>query len=175
MKNWSLCTTFLAAALLSAAAHATDRSVHSTQDIAAGGRLVVRNVAGSVTVERGSSGTLELNGEVEEGADLQLKGSPAERTIEVVQPKQSKETLNADLHIRVAAGVALDIETVSADVLVRAMEGTVTVRTVSGGVRMDVASTAVELRTVSGDIELHAPSAKTSLQTVSGNVTADGV
>lgn len=152
-----------------------ERPVDERRPLKPDARLVVTNVAGLIKVEAWDRNELHLTGTLSEDVEkLEITGSESSLRIEVKIPKHSRNVGDTDLHLKVPAGVSLEAEGVSADILVNGLRGPLSAHSVSGDVRLDVASTRVSAATVSGDVTLQAPSAETKVDSVSGDVIVRG-
>src|SRR5581483_4221376 len=94
--------------------------------------------------------------------------------IEVKLPKNMHNVEETVLQLRVPAGVALDLESVSADVAVQGTKGAVRANTVSGDLNLQVDAPKVIAQSVSGDLHLEGKSRDTQVKTVSGDVSVRG-
>ncbi len=150
--------------------------IDETRPLAADGRLHVSNVSGIISVQGWSRNEVEITGMLGEGVEkLEISGDKNSLDVLVRNPNKRRDIGETTLTIKVPSGAGLDLEGVSADIIVSAVKGKLAATTVSGDVRLKVESEQVAGRTVSGDIELVAPSRDTKLYTVSGDVDASGL
>lgn len=173
---------FAALALSGAQACAGDtdsavRPIDERRPLNADGRVYVNNVSGTIEVSAWDKNEVYVTGELGEGAEkLDISGDAASLRIEVKMPKRSHDVEDTSLHLRVPAGARLDLEGVSADVIVQGVRGALNAQSVSGDVTLSVESAEVEVQTVSGELSLRAPRARnTRVSTVSGDVRVNGV
>lgn len=170
--------SFVAVALLVAGTAATAATpINERHPLNAGGRLSVKNLAGSIEVKAWDRNEVQLSGWLGEDVEkLEVSGDAASLAIEVRYPRKMRGGLeDTALQLQVPAGVVLDLEAVSADVRVSGMRGPIKASSVSGDVSLDVGSSKVEANSVSGNVKLRAPATETRLASVSGDLHADGL
>lgn len=146
-------------------------------------RISISNVSGEVRVTAWDRPTVQVDGQLGDGAKpLAITGSDDNLAIEV-QPQGSGggwfnwgndshmgPTL-LDLHV--PRGATLDVRVVSAPLTVDGMAGgKISANTVSGRARINANSPALDIESVSGNIELAGHAAQADLQTVSGDILA---
>ncbi len=143
-----------------------------------GGTVEVSNVAGSVTVTGWNRNEVEVTGELGDGTEkLEFTKSERLTRIKVIVPKRSYNVDDTDLIVKVPAGSALSVNTVSADLVVQGVRGSQRLQAVSGDVRTEASGEDVECRTVSGDVTIVGSGHKglVSITTVSGDASATRV
>jgi hypothetical protein len=162
--------------------------------VPAGGSLRIRNLAGSINVERSSSGQVEVTGRKE-----YRRGDPADVRFEVVPqgndvticaiwfegncvdgqeksgPRRDDDNRNNDVSViftvRLPAGVRLDASGVSADINIKGVTAGVSANSVSGDVVIDDVSGDIKLNSVSGDVKVTgASTGSIKANSVSGDV-----
>ena len=164
----------LAFGLLSASALQAQTRVDERRPLAAGGRVEVENIAGSVRVRGWDRDEVTVTGTLGSGQRLNVDASRNRVHVQVIYP-QGRSSSGADLEIRVPKGAELEATTVSADLDVAEVDlRSLRAKTVSG--RLQAAGRAGEatLGTVSGDLRSRLASARLGVETVSGDVTVGG-
>lgn len=139
------------------------------------GTVEVSNVAGSVQVTGWDRNEVEVTGELGSGVEKLDFTKGAKRTrVAVIMKDRWRGGGDTTLVVRVPQGSTLAINTVSADLTVRDVQGTQRLQTVSGDLVSQGGAGDVEARTVSGDVRIVGTGRKglTSITTVSGDVTA---
>jgi hypothetical protein len=139
------------------------------------GTVEVSNTAGSVQVTGWDRNEVEVTGELGSGVEkLDFTKGPKRTRVAVIMKDRWRGGGDTKLVVRVPQGSTLAINTVSADLLVRDVQGTQRLQTVSGDLVSQGAAGDVEARTVSGDVRIVGTGRKglTSITTVSGDVTA---
>ncbi len=171
MKRTATNTTILIAALLMVGFGWADQPVNESRPIDPGSDVGIEVLSGSVTIEASGQNLVEVTGTLGDGVeDLEIDADEDGVYIEVEYDEQyhGRQDVDTDLTIRVPAGVALSVETVSASVSVTGLTGELDVETVSGAV--DIASTPSELdvETVSGSIYVNRAPHEADISSVSG-------
>lgn len=171
---------------------ASARTVDSSLALAMDGAVEIENICGSVTVIAWDRQEIRVTGTLAEADDLlELKGSGQRVTVAVID-SHGEDVDCGDLKVQLPPGVRLEIETVSADVAVAGITGTLEIETVSGDVQaqgapaeleietvsgevsVSVATPDLDIETVSGDVEIHEASGRLEAETVSGEVEISG-
>ena len=161
-------------AALSAPALA-DKPIDETRPLNADARVSVSNCAGTIHVQAWDKNSLSLTGQLGDGVEkLVIDGDPSKLRIEVKLPKNMHNVEETVLQLRVPAGVSLDLESVSADVAVQGMRGSLRANTVSGDLNLQVDAPKVVAQTVSGDLHLEGASRDTQVKSVSGDMIVRG-
>ncbi len=150
--------------------------IDERRGLKANGRVSVNNVAGIVEVTTWERNEVSIGGRLGSDDDLlEIKGDSNELNVVVRLPKKSHGGRDTVLELRVPANARVDLETVSADVVVNGSKGPVKVNTVSGDIALALASSEVSVQTVSGDVKLKAPARNTRLNSVSGDLDLEGL
>jgi DUF4097 and DUF4098 domain-containing protein YvlB len=161
-------TCALATAL---ATPAHSESVDETLAAEPNGLVDIENLAGSVRVVGWDREEIQVTGRLGrqvERLDFEVDGDRA--VVHVVLPRRVRNVDETDLEIHVPRGSRLDVQTVSAHIDVRDVEGRVDLESVSGEIVLSGNCEMVRAESVSGDIELDADTGDVRLQTVSGRV-----
>ena len=145
-------------------------------------RISISNIAGEVRVTAWDRPTVEVGGQLGDGArPLAITGNDSDLSIKV-QPQGGGGLFSwgsdnrmgptmLDLHV--PRGATLDVHVVSAPLVVDGMDGgSITVNTVSGRARINARTPSLNIDSVSGNIELAGHAAQANLQTVSGDILA---
>ncbi len=143
-------------------------------------RVVVRVVAGEVTVTAGSVAHIDVRREG--GADVTVELSNG--TLFVTQPEPDLAPIGrffklvtenrrhrCTVAITAPPGAEIELTTVSADVVASGFDGGSKIKTVSGDITLLSLKNEVSVMTVSGDIEAKDIAAGLKLKSVSGDIT----
>jgi DUF4097 and DUF4098 domain-containing protein YvlB len=125
---------------------------------------------------------VQVSGDLGEGAKpLEITGDKDHLTIKV-EPRGGSGWFNfggdskmeaTTLELRVPKGASLDVNVVSAPLVVDGLVGgTIDIDTISGNARVHARTPSLDMESVSGDIEFSGQAEKASLQTVSGGILA---
>lgn len=142
------------------------------------GHVEVSNTAGSVSIAGWDRREVEVTGELGKGTErLEFESSGKVTHVRVILPKKSRNVESSELVIRVPAGSSIAVNTVSADVDVRGVQGSQRLQTVSANIDTESAAEDVECKTVSGDVDVRGSGAPAllTLTTVSGDATVERV
>jgi DUF4097 and DUF4098 domain-containing protein YvlB len=178
MNTRILLVALAAAGAAPAFGHGDDgtHAIDETRPLKSDGTLFVSNVAGTIQVQAWDRAEVHVSGEIGDGSEkLEISGDPSNLRVEVKVPKQSHDAEDCLLRLQVPAGVRLDIEAVSADVVVQGTRGPLHAQSVSGDLKLSVEAPEVEAQTVSGSVTLRAPSHNTRVNTVSGDARVSGL
>lgn len=139
--------------------------------------VVVSNVKGEIRIEAWARDEVHLTGELGEGSEeLHVSESKHEVRIEVRVPRNTRHVDESLLHLRVPAGVSVEVQSVSARIEIAGLAGRrISTGSVSGDVHVDARSEEISLRTVSGDIDFRGQTERASLNSVSGDIYGNGL
>lgn len=172
----ALVTIWLVASVAAWAGESVDRTFPVTADV----DVEIENVSGSVEVEvwdRNEVRVVAELGDDTEGLDIQAEAD--EIRIEVEVPEHSgrwrSRDINSEIKVWVPAGASVDVETVSADIEVRGVNGDIDLESVSGDIDADGEPATADMSTVSGSIEFSGARTAVDAETVSGTIRLDGV
>lgn len=174
---------FLAVALVALPALAeTPTPIHQTHALAPQAHLSVSNVAGAVIVQTWDKHEVALSGSLGFNSKIEITGDANDLTIKVKGLHESDsgwfhwsdDNMGATtLKLMVPTGVNLDVDTVSARIDAKGLDGgKLDLHTVSGNVRIDAASPQVRIKSVSGEVKLKGTADHLSITTVSGDIHA---
>jgi hypothetical protein len=143
-------------------------------------RVVVRVIAGEVTVTAGPAARIEVRRESGSAVDVRL----IDGVLQVMQPDADTAPLEriikwftegrrhrCTVAITAPPEASVDLTTVSAPVVVSGFRGGTRVKTVSGDVTLSALAERVDVKTVSGDVEAKGINAELKLKSVSGDMT----
>ncbi|MFC7520721.1 hypothetical protein ACFQS6_12245 [Xanthomonas populi] len=105
----------LLAAVCAAPAEA-QTTLKQTHLLARGGRVEVENIAGQIRVRGWDRDDVALTGSLGEGQRLDVDESPDLLQLQVIYPRNSRNSNGAQLELRVPRAALLDVEAVSASV-----------------------------------------------------------
>ena len=162
---------FLALAPLAATAGS---AISERRPAEAAGKVEISNTAGSVTVTGWNRNEVEVTGELGDGSErLEFSGTGGLTRIKVILPNRSYGVDGTDLVVKVPAGSALTVNTVSADLRVAGVHGAQRLQSVSGDVGTQAVTEDVECKTVSGNVTVNGTGQRglLTVTTVSGDAT----
>lgn len=177
-------TILLVSLAVSTAGHAQDRTVDRRVDADTGGTLEVDTFSGDVLVQAWDEPAVRVTGELGEGVErLELESQGNRTLLRVVRrnergrPGRQNWDDDTDLRVQAPRGMALLLNTVSADVAIRGMEGEQQVSGVSGDLETEAFSSEVRVQSVSGDVGVRGNGGRqyTRASSVSGDVSLRGL
>jgi DUF4097 and DUF4098 domain-containing protein YvlB len=165
------------AAVLSAVAMTAEAGTPVSQRLAVDptGSVEVANTAGTVKITGWDRNEVEVTGELGEGTErLDFATEDKVTRVKVVLPNRGHNVRGTDLVISVPAASRVAVNTVSADIWVRGVNGAQRLVSVSGDVHTEAGVQDVECRTVSGDVTVDGSAKKglLTINTVSGDAKA---
>jgi DUF4097 and DUF4098 domain-containing protein YvlB len=177
MKIFIATLAWSAFALLFPLTGLAGESVNETRDMAADGHVLVENLAGSVEVAVWEKDGIEIKGTLGDDVEtIDISATANGIQVRVRNKPDSRNVDDTDLHLRIPPGASIEVETVSADIVVEGMEGeSVVLHTVSGDVEASASPQRLEIQSVSGDVEFGGAVSRTSIETVSGEISLNGV
>ena len=151
--------------------------IDQIRSLKSNGKIYVNNVAGIIDIAVWDRNEVAIGGRLGSNQEtLDINGDSNGLNVVVKLPKQSRSSHDTVLELKVPSNARVELETVSADVVVNGVRGPVKVNTVSGDVQMALGSPDIAVQTVSGDLKLKAPAAKTTrINSVSGDLDLDGL
>jgi DUF4097 and DUF4098 domain-containing protein YvlB len=177
MKIFIATLAWSAFALLFPLTGLAGESVNETRDMAPDGHVLVENLAGSVEVAVWEKAGIEIKGTLGDDVEtIDISATANGIQVRVRNKPDSRNVDDTDLHLRIPPGASIEVETVSADIVVEGMEGeSVVLHTVSGDVEASASPQRLEIQSVSGDVEFGGAVSRTSIETVSGEISLNGV
>jgi len=144
--------------------------------------LDVNNLAGSVTITGSNRNDIAVTGELSENAErLDFRREGDRIIVHVILPNDgnrgNRRYEGSTLDIAVPRRLAADVNTVSAEIAVKGIEGEQNLATVSGGIETERAGEAVFLKSVSGRIRVTGDrsAARADVSSVSGGLDLDSL
>jgi DUF4097 and DUF4098 domain-containing protein YvlB len=139
-------------------------------------RVSVENLAGLIEVAGWDKTELVLDAELGEGVkDILTSLGDNSVSIKLDLDRSIRDTGESRLRLRVPHGARLDLNGVSADIVVSGVHGEVRAQSVSGDVNLDVGSAEIEAKSVSGDLNVRALKAlRSRVSSVSGDIHVEG-
>jgi len=154
---------------------ASGAAIDERRSLKADGRVSINNVAGLVDVTTWDRNEVGIAGRLGSRDDrLEIQGDGNALSIVVRLPKKARGG-DTVLRLQLPVQARVEVETVSADVVVNGARGALKVNTVSGDVALSVGSPDVQVQTVSGDLKLDGPARSTRLNSVSGDLELSGL
>lgn len=157
------------------------RSVEETRPAEPDVKVSIENLSGSVEVTGWDRSEVKVSGSLgDDTRGLWLDGDPSDWEIEVEIPDGrwgGRRDLESRLEVWVPRGAEVEVETVSASIRIRDVDGRLDLESVSGEIDAAGGGRRVELETVSGAIDFTGGGATWELdaESVSGRVTLRGV
>jgi DUF4097 and DUF4098 domain-containing protein YvlB len=171
MKRIAMNATILIAAWMMVGVGWTAQPVNESHPIDPGSEVGIEVLSGTVVIEAWSQNLVEVTGTLGDGVeDLEIDADEDGVYIEVEYDEQyhGRQDVDTDLTIRVPAGVAMSVETVSASVSVTGLTGELDVETVSGAVDIASMPSELDIETVSGSIHVDRAPHEADISSVSG-------
>lgn len=159
-----------------------DTPIQLRHDATPTARISISNIAGTVNVIAWDRSEVQVGGQLGNGTKpLAITGSNDDLEIKV-EPEGGSGWLNwggdskmapTTLELHVPKAASLDIDVVSAPLVVDGMDGgSIEVNAVSGKARINARTPSLKVDSVSGGIELAGHAEQADLQTVSGEILA---
>jgi DUF4097 and DUF4098 domain-containing protein YvlB len=178
-RKWTL----LVAALLSmtaVVANAAGTSFSKQVQIGSQNRVLISNIAGSVTISTWDRKEVDVQGELGDSVE-RVDVSQDSGIVDVKVVLKDNDWMfrsgDARLQIKVPTDAQIEASTVSASISAKGLRGRQRLKSVSGDIRSDVAGMDLDLKTVSGRVDLigSGTAARVRASTVSGTVTLSHV
>lgn len=156
----------------------SDETIEKTFQVATPARLIISNVRGSITIQAGEVGVIEVkavkHGNFESGSHMIEMTQDSDGSVRV--ETRSNEALfgflslppKVEYSVRVPHEIHLDASCVSSTLNVSGLEGVFRLRTISGDVELANLTGPFKLNAVSGDISGSHLAGVLELETVSG-------
>ncbi|MEO8999536.1 MAG: DUF4097 family beta strand repeat-containing protein [Rhodanobacter sp.] len=159
-----------------------DTSIQLRHDASPTAHISISNIAGTVNVIAWDRNEVQVRGQLGNGAKpLTITGSNTNMAIKVEPQggsgwfnwKGDNNMASTTLELHVPKAASLDIDVVSAPLVIDGMDGgNIAVNTVSGKARINARTPSLKVDSVSGGIELAGHAEQADLQTVSGDILA---
>lgn len=171
---------FVAMMLVANSAYAQTASgdnVNETRSATAHATVRVNNIAGSVHLLGWHNNQVQVTGTLTGDVTLDFHGSGDYLEIRAVYPNNSHNNAEADLTVRVPEAGRVTVNTVSADINAKALNGSAQLESVSGNVTLDSHDRDIAVKSVSGAVTVSgsAPGAHVLGHSISGDVKISGV
>jgi len=171
--------TMLILIIAAAGAAWASQPVNETIPVAPGSEISVENLAGSLTFEGWSGGTLEVTGTLGDGVerlDIDIdEDGDVYLEVEFDEDYHGKQNLSTDLTIRLPADSPLSVETVSSSISVSGMRGGLDLETVSGAIQIRGMPASLDIENVSGSIDVETAPSESDVASVSGHIEIGSV
>ncbi len=157
-----------------AAASPVERAAEVRPDV----HVEIENLAGSVAVTGWDKNEVKLVAELGTSVEDLVFDADREHVLIEVDTSDNRRRrwreLESRLEVWVPAGASVEVETVSAEIEIRGVNGALDVESVSGGVRIHGAPRRVDAETVSGAIQIDGGGTEVSVESVSGSIRVRG-
>ncbi len=152
------------------------RVVEESGPASSDGLVIIENMVGSIKVIGWDKDEVHLDGTLgEDVEDLKFETGRKKSRIKVVYPRKSHSINDgADLIIRIPRGSSLEVEGISADILVEGVEGNLELSSISGKVEFSGWCRKLEAGSISGRILIDGGAKEMELECVSGDIKASG-
>ena len=158
----------------------SDEIIEQKYEVTAPARLIISNVRGSVTIQPGEAGVIEVkavkHGNFDNGRIAVEMTQDSDGTVRVETRSNDaffgflSHPPRVDYSVRAPQGVHLEVSCVSSILNVSELEGVFKLKTISGNITLTKLSGPLKLGAVSGDIDGAQLSGVLDLNTVSGRV-----
>jgi len=150
--------------------------VEKSGDASANGTVYIENMVGSIKVIGWDRNEVHLEGTLgKDVEELHFDTGKKKTVIEVEYPRNARNINDgAELVIRIPRGSSLEVECVSADILVSDVEGEVELSSISGDVDFSGQCDELEAGSISGRVLVDGGARMMELETVSGDIKASG-
>ena len=159
-----------------------DTPIQLRHDATPTARISIGNIAGTVNVTAWDRNEVQVTGRLGDGAKpLAITGNNGNLEIKV-EPQGGAGRFNwggdsrmapTTLELRVPRAASLDVDVVSAPLVIDGMDGgSIRINTVSGKARINARTPSLKVDSVSGGIEQAGHAEQAALQTVSGDILA---
>jgi DUF4097 and DUF4098 domain-containing protein YvlB len=166
--------------MLVASAVWAGESVDRTFPVSSDVEVEIENISGSVEVKAWERNEVRVVAQLGDDTDgLEISADENDIRIEVEVPEHSgrwnRRDIDSDLEIWVPAGASVEVETVSADIEVRGVNGSLDLESVSGDIDADGEPEIADMSTVSGNVTFKGSRTAVDAETVSGRIRLEGV
>ena len=159
-----------------------DTPIRLSHEATTTARVSISNIAGSVNVIAWDRPEVQVSGQLGDGAKpLAITGSNSDLKIKVESQGGSgwfnwggdSKMGSTTLELHVPKGASLDIDVISAPLVVDGMDGgDIEINTISGKARINARTPSLKVDSVSGGIEQAGQAGRAELQSVSGDIMA---
>lgn len=153
--------------------------INETRSAKANGTVAISNVAGSVTVQGWHRNEIHVGGTLSPDAErLDITPYGDGYDIRVILPENSHSSnAGTELVIKVPDASRLSVNTVSAGIDARGLDGTAQLESVSGNVTLKSTDSDITAKSVSGEVNIggSAGGAHVDAHSISGDVKTQGV
>lgn len=171
MKTVSRILAFLLTMVVLSQGVSAQQPVQETRALQSDGRLEVHAVSHDIRVEVWDRSEMEVTGTVDpEYQELEVEGDGSSLTVRVRHVREGRPTGGQSLRLRVPRQVRLSASTVSGDLEVQGVAGTLQAHTVSGALEIDGSPASASVHTVSGNIQVRGRIVDLEAHTVSGTL-----
>jgi DUF4097 and DUF4098 domain-containing protein YvlB len=174
---------FALASALAAPAALASIPFDETRPLNADAAVSLDNLQGRIEVSIWDRNEIRIEGQRADSTEgLSIEGDASDLSVEIEYPESrgwfggwGRGGGDSDLRVTLPAGVALDIDTVSAEVQVRGVAGReLVIDSVSGDVLVHSGAKSVEIDNVSGDIVVEMQAGDVAAESVSGDIEVRG-
>lgn len=146
--------------------------ISETRQIAPDGRIQVDNMAGSIKISSWDKPEVEIRGELGDRVDeLEISETSGGLRIRVHNQNNQRRLDESHLRLQVPVGVSVELESISADMLVEGLDNSsIVASSVSGDIDISANTGHLEAESVSGDVNFSGQAPRVTIETVSGEI-----
>lgn len=180
MKSLHRTTLVYALAVLALSFSATVQAstdINESRQVSPDGRIQVDNMAGSIKISSWDRPEVEIRGELGDRVDeLEISETSGGLRIRVHNQNNQRRVDESHLRLQVPAGVSVELESISADMLVQGLDNSsIVASSVSGDIDITANTGHLEAESVSGDVTFSGQAPRVTVETVSGEIDVRGV
>ena len=156
-----------------------EQRVEELRSIDPDATVEIEIISGSLEINGWERDEISIRGSIGDDVEsLEVVGGANGITIEVEIPEgwgNRRRKIDAHLQISVPATARLEVETISAPVVVKGLSGVASIATVSGGIDLSGSMRRATIETISGNIEVEGEQTRVEAESVSGSIRLSGV
>lgn len=156
-----------------------EQQVDEVRSIDPDATVEIEIISGSLEITGWDREEISIRGSMGDDVEsLELVESANGITIEVEIPGSwgnRRKKIDAHLQISLPSTARLEVETISAPVVVSALSGVARIATVSGGIDLSGSMRRATLETISGNVEVDGEQTRIEAESVSGSIRLSGV
>ncbi|HKX56699.1 MAG TPA: DUF4097 family beta strand repeat-containing protein [Xanthomonadales bacterium] len=151
--------------------------INESRQVSPDGRIQVDNMAGSIKISSWDRPEVEIRGELGDRVDeLEISETSGGLRIRVHNQDNQRRVDESHLRLQVPSGVSVELESISADMLVQGLDNSsIVASSVSGDIDITANTSHLEAESVSGDVTFSGQAPRVTVETVSGEIDVRGV
>ncbi len=163
--------------LLPAGVEAQTRTIDETRSLRSGGSVEIKALSHNVRVESWNRNEIHISGSYDEAVEeVMLRGTEQSLRFEIraIGSHRGSRTGSRELRVQVPADVRISVNTLSGNIEVTGVTGSVAGHTLSGRLEVSGNLDRVELNSMSGNASYRGNADVVRIRSVSGSLTLDG-